>query len=265
VTVELDVPEDLPLVALDTGQLSQVFLNLVNNAADAMPDGRDLSENIIEVRATEGPGEVQLVVSDNGAGIEPHELENIFDPFFTTRDVGYGTGLGLSICHTIIEQAGGTIAVSSQPGRGTTFTVSLPRAQRVAPPDPAPVEPTSGSLRLLLIDDDPMVLKSTTRLLGLSHDVTSAQSAEQAREILEVCEFDAIICDVMMPKTNGLGFYDWLVDTHPKLSRRFVYFTGGMVGGKISEAVERAGIPVIAKPLDTEELDAALSSMDLLS
>ena len=123
VSIEKELAPDLPLIHADSNSLTQVILNLLENARDAMPGGGWIK---ISTAASPGDGQVVLQISDTGAGI-PEELQSqIFDPFFTTKDVGKGTGLGLSIVHGIIQAHGGDIQVESPPGKGTTFTIVLP-------------------------------------------------------------------------------------------------------------------------------------------
>ncbi len=258
VTINNEVPDGLPLVTCDTGQLSQVLLNFLINAADAMPEGRDASDNCVTVSASRADGVVSVAVIDNGLGMEPDEVEKAFDPFFTTKDVGEGTGLGLSICHTIIERAGGTVRIESEPERGTTITFEIPISRTPVVQITEEVAAAPEGLSLLLIDDDPMVVRSTQRLLGLTYAVVTATSGSAAIEAMKGQDFDAVICDVMMPDMNGLELYDWVTEHKPMLAGRFVYFTGGAIGGSVQEALQTASIPVISKPLNRRQLDEVL-------
>ncbi|HYG68759.1 MAG TPA: HAMP domain-containing sensor histidine kinase, partial [Anaeromyxobacteraceae bacterium] len=125
--LELDAPPTLPEVLARRNELSQVIVNLVANAVDALPPDRT-DGNRIRVTARAAPGEVTIEIEDNGCGIAPELLPRIFDPFVTTKDVGRGTGLGLSVCHGIVTALGGRIEVESEPGKGTRFRVVLPTA-----------------------------------------------------------------------------------------------------------------------------------------
>jgi two-component system NtrC family sensor kinase len=126
---------DLPLVRCDHGQIEQVILALVMNAIDAMPNGGNL---ILSSRKGPGPGEIQLEVRDDGVGMPPEVLAKMFEPFFTTKERGRGLGLGLAISRNIVDRHGGRIEVASVPGRGTTFTITLP-LQSIVAPTTAPV------------------------------------------------------------------------------------------------------------------------------
>jgi signal transduction histidine kinase len=127
IQVTAEVPDDLPLVHADPDQISQVLLNLFINALHAMPEGGTL-----KVTVKPQANVVALVIADTGHGISREHLGKIFTPFFTTKEVGKGTGLGLTVVHGIIEEHGGSIAVDSEPGKGTTFTILLP-IERAAP------------------------------------------------------------------------------------------------------------------------------------
>jgi len=126
ITIKQEIAEDVPAIQADPGQLQQVLVNLVNNAIDAITQTSRTQAGEIKVRAASTDGGVEISVSDNGSGISPQNMEKIFTPFFTTKPVGKGTGLGLPVCYGIIEKMGGSIRVSSQEGRGTTFTINLP-------------------------------------------------------------------------------------------------------------------------------------------
>jgi len=151
--------DPIPKVRGDEGRLGQVFLNMLLNAAHAMQEG-DPTTNELSVAAaleprSDGPPQVRVTIQDSGSGMSAEVLDRIFDPFFTTKPIGTGTGLGLSVCHGVVEELGGSIRVSSEPGRGSTFTVRLPIAEPelalLQEPDP---EPSGARGRVLLIDDE---------------------------------------------------------------------------------------------------------------
>lgn len=245
---------DVPMVKGNEGKLSQVFLNLLINAAHALPEGDVSNQAIVVSTEVDGRGLVRVLVSDTGRGIEPDVLPHIFDPFFTTKPVGQGTGLGLSICHTIISGLGGTIQVESAPGRGSTFTVSLP----VAPPEfrksPVPLFERLVVERgiVALIDDEPSVLLALQRVLGPHHEVKSFTQPLHALEALPALHPDVIFCDVMMPEMSGAEIYNRLRATHPTLAERLIFMTGGAFSSTAREFLDEVQRPILDKPFTAE-------------
>ncbi|MBZ4399250.1 PAS domain S-box protein [Myxococcus sp. AS-1-15] len=248
--------EDVPLVHADASRLGQVFLNLVVNAAQAIPEG-DPTNQHVTLWVRPGPhGGVAVDVSDSGSGMPPSVLARIFDPFFTTKAVGSGTGLGLSICHGIMRGLGGDITVRSEPGHGTTFTVLLPPAPADAAPREVPVllPPSSERAgRMLVIDDEPAVGRSLARIIGKRHQVTVVSSGEEALAKLDSgAPFDAIFCDLMMPGITGMDVYERVREREPGLSLRFIFITGGSYTARARQFLERIPNPRIEKPFDAQ-------------
>jgi CheY-like chemotaxis protein/two-component sensor histidine kinase len=246
--------DDVPLVKGNEGKLSQVFLNLLINAAHAVPEG-DVARQAIVVSATQDAlGRVVVSVRDTGQGIEPDVLPHIFDPFFTTKPVGQGTGLGLSICHSIVSSLGGSIGVESTPGRGSTFKVTLP----VAPPEfrksplPTPEAVAQVRGRIALIDDEPAVLVALQRVLGPHHEVKSFSTPTVALDELPGFAPDLIFCDVMMPEMSGAELYHRLRANHPKLAERMVFMTGGAFSASAREFLDEVERPILEKPFTAD-------------
>ncbi|MCA3014688.1 MAG: PAS domain-containing protein [Myxococcaceae bacterium] len=246
--------DEVPLVKGNEGKLSQVFLNLLINAAHAVPEG-DVGRNAIVVSTTvDANGCVVVAVQDTGQGIEPDVLPHIFDPFFTTKPVGQGTGLGLSICHSIITSLGGSISVDSTPGRGSTFKVTLP----AAPPEfrksplPQPKPPLAPRGRIALIDDEPAVLVALQRLLGPHHEVKSFSRPLQALDELPAFAPDVVFCDVMMPEMSGAELFRRLRAAHPRLAERVVFMTGGAFSATAREFLDDVERPMLEKPFTAE-------------
>lgn len=245
---------DVPMVKGNEGKLSQVFLNLLINAAHALPEGDVSNQAIVVATEVDERGHVRVSVSDTGKGIEPDVLPHIFDPFFTTKPVGQGTGLGLSICHTIVSSLGGTIHVESTPGRGSTFSVSLP----VAPPEvrksPAPMFERLVVERgvVALIDDEPSVLLALQRVLGPHHEVKSFTQPLHALQALPELHPDVIFCDVMMPEMSGAEIYNRLRATHPTLAERLIFMTGGAFSSTAREFLDEVQRPILDKPFTAE-------------
>jgi len=257
---------EVPEIAVDGAQLGQVFLNLLVNAAQAIPEGAaSLHEIRLRVRAEEGAVLVQI--QDTGEGIPAHILDRVFDTFFTTKPPGKSMGLGLAISHSLVSHMGGTIAVESQLGRGSTFSVRFPTAtplpaaaSELAPlPKPSPV-PQRG--RILIVDDEPQFGHTLRMLLGLSHEATYTSSAHEAlRWIQEGRRYDAILCDLMMAEVTGRQFYEELCQQAPELARRVIFMTGGAYTPASLDFVARMTSPLIAKPFKAEELDKLLAPL----
>ncbi|MBM4777359.1 MAG: PAS domain-containing protein [Archangiaceae bacterium] len=245
---------EVPMVKGNEGKLSQVFLNLLINAAHALPEGDVSNQAIIVSTEVDERGLVRVMVSDTGKGIEPDVLPHIFDPFFTTKPVGQGTGLGLSICHTLVSGLGGTIHVDSAPGRGSTFTVSLPVAPPEARKSPLPMFERLVVERgiVALIDDEPSVLLALQRVLGPHHEVKSFTQPLHALEALPALHPDVIFCDVMMPEMSGAEIYNRLRATHPTLAERLIFMTGGAFSSTAREFLDEVQRPILDKPFTAE-------------
>ncbi|MGC4116294.1 MAG: PAS domain-containing protein [Myxococcales bacterium] len=241
----------VPPVAASEARLGQVFLNLLVNAAQAIPEG-DADHHTITVRV--GPaadGRVEVAVSDTGRGIEPEHLGQLFKPFFTTKPVGEGTGLGLSICQNIVRALGGEIRVESRPGAGTTFRVLLPATARPAePPRPAPSPPAKGARgSVLIIDDDESVGRSLELIIAREHATARVTDAREALERLGAGErFDVVFCDLMMPRMTGAQFYAQLQTAAPEMCTRVVFMTGGAFSDEASRFLDQVPNLAIEKP-----------------
>ncbi|NMO20206.1 PAS domain S-box protein [Pyxidicoccus fallax] len=245
---------DIPPVMANEGKLSQVFLNLVVNAAQAIPEGAAHRHEIRLVTRRDGHGRVVVEVQDTGVGISREVIDRIFDPFFTTKPVGVGTGLGLSICHSIISGLGGDITVESEPGRGSSFRVVLPTSEpeRHAVPVSAEPRPARSATRgrVLVVDDEPAVGRVLQRILR-EHDVEVATSGRQALERLDVGpEPDAVLCDVMMPDLTGRDVYETVRREHAGLEGRFVFVSGGAFTTGAREFLSSIPNVLLEKPFD---------------
>ncbi|HYO67356.1 MAG TPA: ATP-binding protein [Archangium sp.] len=250
--------EPVPLVHADASRLGQVFLNLLINAVQALPEENSAQNTLTVGVRLDASGRVAVNVSDTGAGIPPEVLARIFDPFFTTKPVGKGTGLGLSICHGIIRDLGGEISVRSEVGRGTTFTVLLPAMQPVAAAassQAAQVGPSERRGRMLIIDDEPLVARSLSRLIGRQHQVTVVVNAQEGLERLTSGEpFDIVFCDLMMPGITGMDIYERVCERKPELSKRFVFITGGTYTPRARQFRETVPNAWLEKPFDVQHL-----------
>jgi two-component system NtrC family sensor kinase len=246
-----------------------VFLNLLLNAAQSIPEGA-AEKNVIRVTTRPDPGGgARIEVSDTGVGIEPGHLARIFDPFFTTKEHGIGTGLGLSICHGAVTDLGGRIEVESTPGRGTTFRVILPRASNTAAPvkTPSSTEDKGRSrahrrASVLVIDDEPLIIKLVAAILAKDYDVTCETRGEAALARIESGErYDAILCDLMMPQVTGMDLHDSLLEIAPEQAKVMLFLTGGAFTSRARAFLERASNVTIDKPFDAAALRARVREL----
>jgi PAS domain S-box-containing protein len=251
-----------PAVEGNEARLGHVFINLLVNAAEAIPDGyADRNEITITTRVDDA-GWAVVEIRDTGDGIPPEVQGRIFDPFFTTKPVGKGTGLGLSICHGIVRSLGGEIAFRSEPGRGSTFGVTLPPAATIPPPPPPPElqpEPFERRGRMLLVDDEVMFAGSLRRLFSGEHDVTVVSSGRHALDRITAGErFDVILCDLMMPEINGVELHAELRRVAPDQADGMIFLTGGAFSRSAQQFLERITNRWFEKPCDLQELRAAV-------
>jgi two-component system cell cycle sensor histidine kinase/response regulator CckA len=255
-----------PLVLGDRAQLEQVVLNLVVNARQAIEDMCDAAPSVEEpppmqvVVETRARGsEVLLVVGDSGPGIADADRSRIFDPFFTTKAEGRGTGLGLSVVHGIVTEHGGTIEVDSEPGRGSTFTVSLAREPEPPAGEPAADAP-STPLDILVVDDEESMLGFLARYLGSrGHAVVAVRSGEEALALMQGSGFDVCVCDLRMPGMDGVELLRRLRQTPEGARMRVIVSTGeGPRSPLRAQAVALGDVTVIEKPYDVGVLRRAV-------
>jgi signal transduction histidine kinase/ActR/RegA family two-component response regulator len=239
-------------------ELEQVFLNIVNNAFDALQGG---SAAALTIRTRLEGDRIVVVFEDNGPGLT--QPAQIFDPFFTTKPVGKGTGLGLSICHSIVEGHGGRIAADNVAGGGARFTLTFPafdgevasKAEEEAPKDAG--RPFQASV--LVVDDEPSIVELQTDLLAsLGAAVESVATGAEAIERLRERAFDLIVSDLKMPGgVSGEDLFRWVAENRPDAAGRFLFVTGDTAGGAWRET-EGAGARVLAKPFSMDEYLSAV-------
>lgn len=243
----------VPAVRGNARRLTQVFVNLLVNAAQAIDDGH-ASSNEIRIRVRREGRQVTVEISDTGVGIPEAMAAQVFEPFFTTKRGREGTGLGLHVCKGIVQAFGGEIELVRKE-HGTLARVLL-RAEGTSSArvriSHAPPQAT-GALRILLVDDDPLVGRAVARMLR-EHDVVVANSGKQALELAETAPFDVLLCDVMMPEMTGPDLRTALAGRESPLADRTVFMTGGTFTDHSREALEASGAPVLDKPLSPERL-----------
>ena len=249
---------DTPPVLANPARLGQVFLNLILNAAHAIPVGQASQQQIVlTTRALDG-GWVAAEIVDTGEGMTEEQLRRAFEPFFTTKAAGQGTGLGLSIAQRIVHEHDGRIEIDSRVGAGTTVRVILPVAAepgRVSMSKTVtPWEGPRKRLRILAVDDEAAVLRVLETLLE-AHQVRCVSSGRAALEqIAADPHWDVVLCDVMMPELTGAAVYEQVKASHPQLARRFVFITGGVFSADTRGFLENLEVPCLFKPFRLEEL-----------
>jgi PAS domain S-box-containing protein len=251
----------VPGVKANEARLGQVFLNLLINAAQALPEGRAEHHEIRVSTRLDGE-RVVVEVADTGPGIRPEIIGRIFDAFFTTKAVGEGTGLGLAICHRIVTDMGGELTVESAPGKGATFRVALPVTHEVETKAAEPVEErdaTGRHGRVLVVDDEELVLHGVQRMLVKEHSVVAVSTAAGA---LALCaagdEFDVILCDLMMPDMTGMDFHAELSRVAPHLADRVIFMTGGAFTARAQKFLSETPKEHIEKPFHAANLRAII-------
>jgi PAS domain S-box-containing protein len=248
----------VPGVEANEARLGQVFLNLIVNAAQALQEGH-AQQNEIRVSTHLDGARVVIEVTDTGVGIPPEIIARVFDAFFTTKAVGVGTGLGLAICHRIVTDMRGDLTVESTLGTGTTFRVALPVSHQTERKPAAPVVeaiPAAGRRgRILVVDDEELVLRSVTRILAKEHEVVTQVSAKQALELCAGGElFDLILCDLMMPDMTGMDLHRELSRVAPEQAKRMIFLTGGAFTAKAWHFLADPPREHLEKPFDPATL-----------
>ncbi len=254
---------DVPPTEANEARIGQVFLNLLVNAAQSIPEG-NVDHNEIHISTRYESGRVVVVIKDTGSGITKEHFERIFDPFFTTKPIGSGTGLGLSICHRIVCSLGGDITCESALDKGSVFRVSLPAAlPQPFTSKPEPIQPkASPRARILVIDDEAMICAALARTLSVDHEVVTVTNGSAAlARVVAGEQFDLIFCDLMMPNVSGMDVFDTMNKTHPEQARRVVFLTGGAFTQRAKDFMARVRNHRIDKPFDTEHLRALIPEL----
>ena len=261
IRVHLDLAPELPKTAADPHQLQQVFLNLVNNAVDAILEHQ--TEGDLWVRTGMNGDRLFIEFTDSGPGVQ--DTSKVFDPFYTTKPVGKGTGLGLSICYGIITEHGGTILVRNVPTRGACFTIELPH-QSAALLAPASSEPSAASGRdaaILLLDQDDSVLEAVGAILRNSeHRVDTARNLREARAMITEHKFDLVVADLLVAESsNGSGLLDWIGSHHPSLVSRVIWIAAVVPSAELRNRILAKGTYILQKPFKASELLSAVDEL----
>jgi signal transduction histidine kinase len=257
----------LPASEVDPHQMQQVFLNIINNARQAIEAQQ--TKGWLRITTESADGRVRIIFKDNGPGIAPENLKRIFNPFFTTKEVGKGTGLGLSLCYGIVSEHGGTITPFSQPGEGATFVIDLPVAKDIpaaAPktvaPGPAAITQEGVGKRVLVIDDEDAILQMIREALTRNgYRVDIAHDGESALRRLGQYHYDLALCDWKMPGLNGQQLYERLEASNPEMSKRLIFITGDLVNKSTQEFLRERHKVCLSKPFTLVEFRSAINQV----
>jgi PAS domain S-box-containing protein len=251
--IHRDLERNLPLTGADANQLQQVFLNILNNAVDAILERSDRGD--IWVRTSQSDRRIVAEFVDSGPGVK--DTHRVFDPFYTTKPVGKGTGLGLSICYGIVSEHGGEISVKNAAGQGAAIRVSLPVLPVVNPGIETDFVraidlPVAG--RVLLVDDEESVLELESEILQSRRlTVLTARSGKEAMEILERESVDLVVTDFKMPgEKSGRELHQWIRENRPALAHRVVFTTSDADDQESRQFFESTGCPNIQKPFEVD-------------
>jgi len=257
IKVESSLPTEPAMVVADPHQIEQVFLNIINNAVDAiMETGRDGS---LKISVTTQNGHVCTQFSDDGSGIK--DPKRIFDPFYTTKSVGKGTGLGLSICYGIVKEHGGDITANNNPEGGAMIEVKLPATEMTAQGDEVKAAPRPREAaihgRVLLVEEEEAVLEFEHDVLaGAGATVVTARNAEDVKTRLLSEPFDAIIMNGKMAgEWNAKESYPWLRQNCPTMEKHVLYtFSNNLEPGDGRTFLQENHVPYLVKPFEVAEL-----------
>jgi two-component system NtrC family sensor kinase len=258
ITVITALASGLPPVFADAHQIQQVLLNLVINAEQAMLSAHGRGSLVIRTWHDSEQDGVSLEVSDDGPGVPGDVKTKIFDPFFTTKEVGKGTGLGLTVAYAIVQEHGGRIRVES-PGVGASFIVELPvsgvtAAPRKAP-SPAPsMEAVRGASVLVVEDERALAAAVVETLTDAGLKVDHAGDGEEALARVRQKTYDVVICDLKMPRVDGMTLYRAIAAATPALARRVIFVTGDVAGTDAERFLDDSGCRWLAKPFRLADL-----------
>ncbi|GMR05136.1 MAG: hypothetical protein BMS9Abin23_1076 [Thermodesulfobacteriota bacterium] len=267
IAITLDLDKDLPATMTDKYQIQQVFINIINNAEDAMVEANGGGN--LTIRTRKKAGKIEITFIDDGPGIPKNIVNKVFDPFFTTKEVGKGTGLGLSITHGIITEHGGTIDIRNGPGGGAIVTVTLPIVKKdlwdeVWKAFEGEGEATAphGEENVLIADDELSIRESLSGILtrrGFNVDVV--KNGGEALEALKKKDYNLVITDLKMPGVNGIELYREIEKKYPALKKRVIMLTGDVFSEDAKRFLAEKKCPVLLKPFEPRELVDAINKV----
>lgn len=270
ITVIPALAAGLPAVFADGHQVKQVLLNLLMNAEQAMLGANGRGTIVIRTWHDSAKQMVVMEVNDDGPGVAEDVKGKIFDPFFTTKEVGKGTGLGLTVAYAIVQEHGGRIRLESRPGAGASFFVEFPMspvgtaapARRLHQPPP-PSAPTTAApkrdvfkgARVLVVEDEPALASAVKEsFVDAGFVVDRAGDGEEGLALVAENHYDLIVCDLKMPRVDGIRFYRAMTAATPALARRVIFVTGDVAGTDAERFLEESGCRWLSKPFRLGDL-----------
>ncbi|MBI2060268.1 MAG: response regulator [Nitrospirae bacterium] len=252
----------LPTTAGDPCQISQVFLNLIGNAYDAMREKNKGGTLAIRTKAEDG--RIRIDFEDDGPGFK--DLSRAFEPFYTTKPVGSGTGLGLSVSYGIIKEHEGTMIAANRAEGGARISIWLPSVESITMTQAKPKQPKPAKVtrrgHILVVDNETMILQITKRILKDQHEVVTASDGQAALVALDSKDFDAVITDLTMPgSVGGVEIYAWIATHRPKLRDRVIFSTGDIVSDETRGFLSSLTNMILAKPFSPIDLTETLSQV----
>lgn len=263
IKVVLDLDDGLPRTMVDLFQMQQVFINIINNAEDAMisTKGARLGGGSIIIKTGVSRRKIEVSFRDNGPGLSKNIINKVFDPFFTTKDVGKGTGLGLSITHGIVTEHGGTIEIASPEEGGALVTVELPIVEKEQWEEVKTAVETGSMFsgvtdkNVLVVDDEKSIREALEEVLKREGFlVETARDGREALDIMERRRFSLLITDVKMPGIGGMDLYDSVVAKHGYLKDKIIMVTGDVFSQGVKDFLDRTGCNYILKPFEPKKL-----------
>lgn len=270
VNLKIDLDKSVPMTYADDRQIEQVFVNIINNACDALEMCTDKNEqgNEIGIRSYYSEMDIYFDIYNNGPQIPEDKLEKIFDPFYTSKDVGKGTGLGLSLCYGIVHEHNGDISVQSEAGK-TVFTIRIPIITREdfstlyksGDDSKGEVRDSTDKKRILIVDDEEEQRDVIRHILMSRYLCSGVGTGEEAIHRLENEAFDMVICDVKMPGIDGPALYEWISAHRPNMKNHILFSTGDILGPRAEKIIKNIGSNYIIKPYNVEELLKKVSNI----